>query len=298
MSPFLIKVCNRLGLLPYLQTRFRKKIIDTEFIIPLFGKLGFNILHLSEPWMTRLLQQLKPLYNGYFTDIGINMGQTLLKAYAVYGDVHYTGFEPNPMCVYYVQQMAEMNNLRNCTIVPVGISNNTEILKLRFYIDDYSDPSASIVQDFRAGEVEKKSISIPVFDSRHLLSFLPTQQNTLVKIDVEGAEAEVLEGLQEWISSSEPIILIEILPVYSEEYADRLERQLKLEKLLKQMNYSIFRISKSVPVHIVPLKEIGIHANPEDCEYILCPGLLSGKLQQCLGLALTGADPAVMPSAI
>ena len=281
MSPFWVKVCNRLGLLKHLRTKTTLLVNGTRFTTPLIGMLGINNLNLSEQWMINVLEKLKPLYKGYFTDIGINIGQTLLKAYGVYGTVNYVGFEPNPTCVYYVQELVKLNKIKNCNIIPVGINDRTGVLQLHFYIDNDSDPSASIVENFRPGEVKSHSLFIPVFDHQYLQTFLPQQQNSLLKIDVEGAEPEVLQGLSGWIQSYQPVILVEILPVYESSNVQRLERQQRLEHLMKSLNYRLFRVVKTDTVYLLPLNEIGIHGNLEDCDYILCPEVLCDALQQC-----------------
>ena len=98
---------------------------------------------------------------------------------------------------------------------------------------------------------------------------------------MEGAELEVLLGLNEWITANNPLILLEILPVYSVENQDRLGRQHKIEELLTNWNYKIARIKKKDQVGLENLETIGIHSNIEDCDYLLYHASLKAKISDC-----------------
>ena len=82
--------------------------------------MGYENLNLSEPWMTNVLLGLRPLFNGHFVDVGVNIGQTLLKAHAVFGEVNYIGFEPNPTCINYVQEMIRQNGFKQTELIPIA----------------------------------------------------------------------------------------------------------------------------------------------------------------------------------
>jgi FkbM family methyltransferase len=252
-----------------------------RFEIPLLGRQGFENLDLSEPWMTQTLLALRPLFAGNFVDIGVNLGQTLLKAHAVYGELNYVGFEPNPSCINYVQELVRRNELKNTVLFPVAVGAKTEMLKLNFFAADKNDSSATIVENFRPNSRTDHFINVPVFDFHVLLNFLPDKSQSILKIDVEGAEMEVLIGLTEWINVYHPLILLEILPVYSEENRSRLERQQKIENLLRIWNYKKGRISKKEKVGLTVIDEIGIHSKIEDCDYLLYHESMNTEITNC-----------------
>jgi len=269
MPWLIIRLFNKLGFLPYINTYFTLKIEDKKVMIPVMGNL--RLLSLSEPWMTNVLYALKHSFGGTFIDIGVNLGQTLVKAYTVFNQINYVGFEPNPGCVYYIKELIKLNQFHNCCILPVGVSNETNIMSLHFFYDDDSDSTASILDKFRPGQPINHSINIPVFNPQYLHKFLPAASNSILKIDVEGAELEVLLGFEDWIVSNQPNIIIEILPVYDADNTYRLKRQQQIEDLLLKWNYGIFRIGKNIPVTVKKIEAIGIHGRIEDCDYILCP---------------------------
>ena len=270
MNNMLVRLLNRARLLPMLNLQSRINIMGKAVRIPLRKSLGFSHLHSFEPWMPQLLKKLVPLFPGQFVDIGVNLGQTLIKAKAVFEELKYTGFEPNPYCVAYVEELIKTNNWTNCNVIPVGISEKTEVLKLNFFYEGTVDPSASIIPNFRDNQQVDHFIYIPVVNENHLNGLLPEVKNCFVKIDVEGAELEVLRGLYNWMSNYRPLVIIEILPVYSEGNHFRLTRQQQLEELLSALQYNILRIGKK-KLELTELPGIEIHDDIDKCDYILCP---------------------------
>ena len=78
--PFLAKILNKLHLLQSFNGSAKIIINGKKIDVPLLGRLGYDNLNLSEPWMSDMLIALRPLFNGHFIDVGVNIGQTLLKA--------------------------------------------------------------------------------------------------------------------------------------------------------------------------------------------------------------------------
>ena len=285
LSHFQAKALNRLHCLSLLNGTVAIRINQKKFIIPLLGRQGFDNLDLSEPWMTQTLLSLRGLFNGHFVDVGVNIGQTLLKALAVFDKPQYIGFEPNPSCVNYLQELVRVNALNNTVILPIAVGAETEMLKLNFFSADQNDSSASVIENFRPNNRTDHYIYVPVFDFHLLTRFLPSRPFSILKIEVEGAELEVLMGLKEWIQEWKPLILLEILPVYSTENQSRLDRQNNIEGLLLAWNYKIGRIKKEEPVSLQIIDTIGIHSSMENCDYLLYPASIHEKITGCFPAA-------------
>jgi FkbM family methyltransferase len=281
ISHFLAKALNKLHLLSLFNAATVISVNKKKFTIPLLGRQGYDNLNLSEPWMTETLLGLRSTFNGYFVDVGVNIGQTLLKAHAVFDELDYIGFEPNPSCVQYVQELVRQNGMKKTVVLPVAVGAKTEMLRLNFFATDKSDSSATIVENFKGNTSPDHFIFVPVFDFQMVTHFLPNRSFSILKIDVEGAEMEVLLGLHEWISEFCPLILLEILPVYSTENRSRLDRQRKIEELLTVWNYKIARIKKKEKVQLELIETIGIHSNIEDCDYLLYHATLNEKITTC-----------------
>ncbi len=272
LPQILVRLINKFKLLPLFNLKTTIVVNNRNVIIPIIAKQGLNNIRLSEPWMTDVLKKLRPVFNNHFVDVGVNIGQTLVKAYGVFDNVNYIGFEPNPVCYNYSKKLIELNNFSNCSIVPVGISGKDEVVQLLFFHNDTADSSATIVKDFRDESTVIKKEFVPVFHGTALTQFLPTTIGSILKIDVEGAELEVIEGLRTWINNTRPIILIEVLPVYTIENKFRLQRQELICTYLKQMNFIITRIMKNDnKVSLFELDTFDINQEIENSDYIFIP---------------------------
>lgn len=253
------RVFNRLGI----KKSWRHEINGRPYNIPVFNGLGMANFGEPEPWMAKILTSLSRSET-IFLDVGVNVGQTLLYWRSIHPDMPYIGCEPNPLCVSYVQSLIEENRLPNCTIQPYAIGEKSQSSELFILANDKSDSSASTIKDFRKGETRS-----PMKIEIKSLIDLEIRDFDLVKIDVEGAELEVLKSV--FTVNQEATIICEILPVYSTENEFRLQRQKAVENLLKEHDYLIYRIIKGEHVKLELLNEIGIHSDLEACDYIFIP---------------------------
>jgi len=279
MNRFFFRVLNRLNLLPFLNLTGLVTLNRKTFKVPVKGGIGYNNMWMSEVWMIELLKIVTPISKGVFVDVGVNVGQTLLKVKSVLTEIEYVGFEPNSTCVQYVNDLVTINKFENTTIVPVGISTKTALCKLFFYGNSTVDSSASIVENFRPGEQIKGTEFIPVFNMAVIKQSLTLNKVGIIKIDVEGCELEVLTELEDNIVADQPIILIEILPVYKANNIERLQRQKKIEKLFVKWGYSILRIVKENEElkNTIEINEIGIHGDIDNCEYAIIPNAIKDR---------------------
>jgi FkbM family methyltransferase len=185
-------------------------INGVPFRIPVIKGVGYQNVFMTEMWMVEVIKRLLPLKPGAFVDIGANIGQTLLKLRAVSRDTPYLGLEPNPACASYVCEIIRANRFDHTTLVPVGISDARAILELDFFAEgNQTDSGASLVKDpeFRPGHPVVFRQPVPVFPYEDVSTFLRGTPPCLVKIDVEGAELQVLDSMQETIRAHRPLIL-------------------------------------------------------------------------------------------
>jgi FkbM family methyltransferase len=228
----------------------------------------------GEPWMLDLLQALVPQRPGVFLDVGVNLGQTLLMFKSTSSTSPYVGLEPNPLCVAYVDKLAKLNGFDNYGIIPVGMGRDTGILKLQFFHGQSVDPSASLVPEFRPEQPVSRTMFVPVFPYSEIERAANLEKLGIVKIDVEGAEADVLMSMVHALRRDQPIILVEILPCYHDQNKERIARQLSIEKLMHDLDYDMYRILKATDGRLQSLQcisEIGIHADIALSDYLFCP---------------------------
>lgn len=256
----------------YLNLKITAKINSKTIQIPLNGGLGLAHLAEQEAWMNQLLEELiLPLQNKLFLDVGVNIGQTLVKVKTLFPDISYIGIEPNPFCLYYLQQLISFNDFKSTTVLPVALADSTNVFQLLFDNESLTDSSAGIIDTYRKGKFRKLDImALNASD----IPFLKQQNIGLIKIDVEGAELEVLTGLEEIIQLYRPVIVIEILPVYSVQNTERLKRQNQLQKLIENLEYEIYRINEA-NANLNKIDQLDIHSDLSLCNYVLRPKISS-----------------------
>lgn len=148
------------------------------------------------------LEELRPYIpaGGVFADIGANIGNHTLFAAAFFGLSRVICFEPNPRAIRLLcanvalNQMSDIVDLSN---LGVGVSNET---RGDFGMETRGKRLGSLRMLEGQGE-----ISVVTGDSV-LLDAKPD----VIKIDVEGMELKVLNGLSETIRRHEPTIFVEV----------------------------------------------------------------------------------------
>ncbi len=273
MNKVFVRVLNKINLLKYFNLKSSIFLNKKRFVIPVNGGIGFSNLFMSEPWMIQVLKIVLQIDSKRFVDVGVNIGQTLLKLRSVSEAIPYIGFEPNPICVNYTNTLVDINSLKNVALIPIGISNENKVGKLVFFSEGKSDSSASIIENFRPHQKIFKKEFIPLFNLKSIKSVIGDEPFSVLKIDVEGAELEVIQSFIEDIKSYAPIILIEILPAYSEKNTERINRQNEIQSILIDLNYSMFRVIKNneALVSFEEIKKIEIHSDENACEYVMVP---------------------------
>lgn len=225
--------------------------------------------------MKKILDQIiKKNSDLVFVDVGVNIGQTLIKVKELDQNITYLGFEPNPFCFQYVDQLLEINNISNTQIFCCGISNITSQVELLIDNKSKLDPSASILSSYRKGKYKK--IQVAVFDPNQI-GLLKNLKIGYIKIDVEGAEMEVLYGFKSIIDQFKPIILTEILPIHKKDDKSRLFRLEQLNTFIRSIGYSIYRVDMKSG-ELLNLPEIDANNNYDLCNYVFYPNTINSNL--------------------
>jgi hypothetical protein len=89
------RVLRKAHLLGYANLHVRMPIRGKMVVLPINGAVGVENLRLSEPWLLRAFEAVVGWKPGAFLDVGMNVGQTLLKYVAAGGGGPYYGFDPN-----------------------------------------------------------------------------------------------------------------------------------------------------------------------------------------------------------
>jgi len=277
MKKIVLRLLNKFKLLKYLNLTYHADINKHKISIPIHRGMGYNNLYMSELWMIDVLTLCQLTEKEVFIDVGVNIGQTLIKFKTVYPHMEYIGFEPNSHCVYYVEMLRDQNNWENIHLIPSGISDNVGLGILEHYADDTTDSSASIIANYREGSKVYQRDVVTLLDVASVEHIWENKKVSAIKIDVEGAELGAIKSFEEILKKDRPYVLVEILPVYDGSNINRLESQIAIEKILNDLEYKIYRIIKNTDGRldsIVSIDTIGIHDNLEWCDYIFSPKAL------------------------
>jgi FkbM family methyltransferase len=180
-----------------------------------FKVRGYHASRLStsprhEMFLLTVLQRqlLKP---GAFLDVGVNVGQTLMKVLSIDAQRRYVGFEPQIGCCYFVEQFIRLNRLGSASVLPIALSDANGTMTL--YSRGEYDEMASLTGDRDVtGAARPDATYVPTRIGDEVLRELGIDQISVIKIDVEGNELPVLRGLLETLKAKRPSVIFEVLP--------------------------------------------------------------------------------------
>ncbi|MFQ5796123.1 MAG: FkbM family methyltransferase, partial [Candidatus Bipolaricaulia bacterium] len=253
------------------------KIPENTVLMPILGGIGFKRSRPAYSWKTFLLQRLVNLRPGIFADVGVNLGQTLIDLRLVHPDKEYLGFEPNPECVNYVNTLIRINRYSTCTVVACGLSDKMGVVTLYLHRGKTTDDCATILKDLRPGRrFDIKYVPVLKFDE--IKDTFGSKPIGFIKIDVEGAELEVLSGMRRKIILDRPLILCEVLFTDKKaDLADTKARNEMLMNLLSECDYTAWQLLKSGD-QVTKVKKIETFEsaywtpfNANLCDYLFIP---------------------------
>jgi len=148
-------------------------------------------------WMVSHEQFLRTellVRGGTFIDVGAHVGRWAIRAARYYNQV--IAFEPNPEAAAVLEENVSLNHLKNVEVVRKALWNRTGTLKL--YKGKQSGWT-KIEQEAREQTTEGEGFEVAAttFDERIRMNLYHT---TTVKIDTEGAELQVLEGMKKFLT--------------------------------------------------------------------------------------------------
>ena len=221
------------------------------FLIPVVDAIGTNLFLPKESELLPLFKAIRRSTKGIAIDVGANIGQTLLKLYsAEFKNI--ICFEPDPRCCNYLLKLGKLNGLiqkgRLNIICGSLSSQKNNLLEINTMIDR---PAQSASADNEARDMTKYNYIYQSFSSTldcYINANTRLEEVSLIKVDVEGLELEVLIGAENCIDTYKPFILFESLPVgpkNGKRYQYLKEKANNLYKYLVNHDYKIYLIGKN-----------------------------------------------------
>lgn len=241
-----------------------------------YSGLGYHADRLAyemnnEPYLIPVIKGALQERAGAFLDVGANCGQTLIKVLSVDPQRRYFGFEPQLECCFFIERFKNKNDLRNVVVLPVALSDSDGATQLFF--DEPVDLTASLlpVQFDTIDEVRSRSTWVLARRGDAIVNELCIEDVAVIKIDVEGFELEVIQGLQNTIRKFEPVLIFEILTnrkwgVLFDSSEVRAQKQARADQifaLLKEFSYSVWRIDNKGHEHSVEKIDLDATLGPD-----------------------------------
>ncbi|MBT9551380.1 MAG: FkbM family methyltransferase [Hydrogenophaga sp.] len=205
-----------------------------------------------EGFLEAILRRVLETRRGTFIDVGVNAGQTLAKVLSIDKDRAYVGFEPQISCCFNADQFIKANGLVNAQVLPLALGDSNRLLS--FFSEGETDECASLI-DRKSLASNRTQTFVQCRMGDEILSEMGITQISAIKIDVEGAEIQVMEGLKETLTSQRPTIIFEVLPNFSgieeriwhdpDTCTSNHASAEKIRVLLHQIGYQIFQIDEA-----------------------------------------------------
>ena len=161
---------------------------------PIVYGMGRGYVIPKEIWMGQCLDAFLLSKQGCVIDVGVNVGVYLVKLKVLRDDVEYIGFEPNAVCNYYTNELIRMNKFKKARVLPVALSNELSVKTL--YASKLGDKTASLVVETTTSDASLEySSDIVTVEGDMFIEMLGVKELAVIKVDVEGAELIVLNGL-------------------------------------------------------------------------------------------------------
>jgi FkbM family methyltransferase len=236
------RLLNRIG---YFKNRIyirRVQLYSRNWRIPVIDYIGYSSLlgEDYEKWIFNLFIKINQINAiNIFLDVGINTGQSLISIKTINPTVQYYGFEPNPICIFYVEYLAKLNKLSNINLICLGLGDKSSILNLN---SGGSADSRSTFNETNAMQMQlRESRTVPIYRLDQLKYTFTKEDNILLKVDVEGFEFEVFSGSIEFIRSYYPILVFEVLPHGN--IGSVMDTQHNLYAFLTREGYTMWRVN-------------------------------------------------------
>ena len=221
-----------------------KNVLISKIIMQVNGVKYFlldreSILIVSPEHEKWIGNYLKPKKGEVFIDVGAHIGKYALQVAKIVGENGLViAIEASPINYNVLLKNCRLNNIRNVIALNVAAWKSNDELKL--FIGKVGGWH-SVKFNSGLGFVK---VSAKALDN--VLKELHINRVDWIKIDVEGAEYEVLEGLKNTIQQYKPTLIIEV-------FKENIE---KVTKFMNESNYIVKLIPENPPyLYCKPIKQ-------------------------------------------
>ena len=226
------------------KTKLFQFMVKSRWNLPTLYNLGFNhrvalrpLTHASIRWkkkqlepgilfLIRSLAQKMDENNddGWFFDVGANVGLYVWEVNKLCPNRKILAFEPDPANLELLEMTRKEADIQNLELCPDALSNQTD--EVSFSQDPLTSATGCIrgeetpwIEQYLNGSPKQITVNTRTMDSAVYDNKIPS----LIKIDVEGHEVEVLQGALHTLSNTKPLLIIESFPPKQEKVISHLQ---------------------------------------------------------------------------
>lgn len=179
-------------------------------------------------------------------DIGANLGLVSLRMAARVGPTgHVHSFEPQPRMLDYLRQTQAKNPGLPLTLHPVALGPEEKTMTM--HIPDGNAGAGSLSKS----SAEWQEVAVPVKRLDDYAKVIGIDRVDVIKLDVEGFEAQVLQGAMGIIGRTKPRVII-----LEENRPHRETGMAPALRMLQEAGYDLFALPRQfLSVNLVPLAE-------------------------------------------
>ena len=170
-----------------------------------YGESGYE--GAETHWWRRLCAQA-----GSILEVGANIGYYSVQGAYAAPHASYTAVEANPEAVAITIRNLELNRLTNAKVVHAAVVGDDAPPTMELALPDqerYAAPTGAYLATGTEGvhnRPAKRTITVPTLPMSRLVDGVD-----LLKLDIEGYEANVLESVRPWLVDTRPTIVVEVL---------------------------------------------------------------------------------------
>lgn len=194
-----------------------------------------------------------------FLDIGANMGFYAIGAALVNKNIEVIAFEPNPGIRNSLSENIRLNNVeRNIQILEFALSNFSG--NANFSVPAFTGSGGGSLMNLHPEEGLPSEFSVSVEKLDNLSA--KTSGTDLVKIDVEGAEFQLIQGAIHTLKATRPTIVIELLRKWMNPFGTMPQDVIDL---LSDLEYICFAVGETSLQQVT-----NIDASTVETNFIFC----------------------------
>lgn len=160
-----------------------------------------------------------------YLDIGAWIGPTVLYGAAKARRVYC--FEPDPVAFRHLAWNLELNQVQNVSAFSVALSQKVGLARMASFGGEAGDSMTSLLNDGEHGS------DVVTLGWEDFAGSADLSRVSLVKMDIEGAEFDVLPQLLPWLKSQRPALYLST----HAPFLDESERRSRMQQLADQLSF-------------------------------------------------------------